>query len=199
MRILGAADFHGDKGLAEKLAWKAEQEQADLVVLCGDLTEDNSTENIIKPFVDKHKKVLLISGNHESIATADFLARLNDAKHLHGYSVRYEDTGIFGCGSANCGIHGLSEEEIHKTLIEAHQHVSYLPKRVMVTHVHPKDSQMAQLTSINFGSSGVSQALEELQPDILLCSHLHEAEGVEEIVGKTRVINVGTEGKVIDL
>lgn len=199
MRILGAADFHGDMNLARKLAEKAEKEQADLVVLCGDLAEDDSTENIIKPFIDKQKKVLLISGNHESVATADFLATLNDAKHLHGYSVRYEDIGFFGCGSANCGIHGISETEIHQTLLDAHKHISYLPKRVMVTHVHPKDSKMAQFTSQNFGSSGISKALEELQPDILLCSHLHEAEGVEEIIGKTRVINVGTQGKIIDL
>lgn len=199
MRILGAADFHGDISLAHKLAKKAELESVDLVVLCGDLMDDSSTENIIKPFIDKNQKVLLISGNHESIATADFLATLNNAKHLHGYSVRYDDVGFFGCGSANCGVHGLSESDIHKTLVDAHKHISYLPKKIMVTHVHPKDSVMALMTTQNFGSSGVSKAIEELQPDILLCSHLHEAQGVEEIIGKTKVYNVGREGKIIDL
>ncbi len=199
MRILGAADFHGDFGLAEKLAEKAERENVDLVILCGDLLEDDSTDNIVKPFTDKHKKVLLISGNHESLATADFLATLNNAKNLHGYSVRYEDVGIFGCGSANCGIHGLSEDEILKTLKEGHKHIDYLKKKIMVTHVHPKYSKMAKMSVKNFGSVGVSKAIEELKPDILLCSHLHEADGIEEKIGKTRVINVGVEGKIIDI
>ena len=199
MRILGAADFHGDQGLAAKLADKAAQEHVDLVILCGDLVEEGSTENVIQPFIDKQQKVLLISGNHESIATADFLATLNDAKHLHGYSVRYEDIGIFGCGSANVGIHGLSEKEIYDTLKQGHEKIAYLKKKIMVTHVHPKYSTMAKMSMQNWGSSGVSQAIKSLQPDILFCSHLHEAAGIEEKIGKTRVINVGTEGKIIDL
>ena len=58
MRILGAADFHGDMTLAKRLAEKADKENVDLVVLCGDLTEEDSTENIIKPFVEKNKKIL---------------------------------------------------------------------------------------------------------------------------------------------
>jgi uncharacterized protein len=199
MRILGAADFHGDMSIAQKLAEKAQKESVDLIVLCGDIAEEDSHQNILKPFIDKQQKVLLISGNHESLATADFLATLNDAKHLHGYSVKYEDIGLFGCGSANCGIHGLTEEEIFSTLVESHKRISYLPKKIMVTHVHPQESLMAKMTTKNFGSTGVNKALEQLQPDILLCSHLHEAEGIEEVIGKTRVVNVGREGKIIDL
>ncbi|MBD3209205.1 metallophosphoesterase family protein [Candidatus Woesearchaeota archaeon] len=199
MRILGAADFHGDKTLVEKLADKAEKEHVDLVILCGDLIEDDSSENIVKPFTDKQKKVLLISGNHESIAAAEFLATMNDAKHLHGYSVKYEDVGIFGCGSANVGVHGLTEEEIFDTLKQGHDKINYLEKKIMVTHVHPKYSAMANLSVQNWGSVGVSKAVKAFQPDILFCSHLHEAAGIEEKIGKTWVINVGAEGKIIDL
>ena len=199
MRILGAGDFHGDTSPVEKLAAKAEKEEANLVLLCGDLMDDDSAENILQPFKDKRQKVLLLNGNHDSPAAADFLATINQAKHLHGYSARYEDVGIFGCGSANCGIHGLREDDIHETLKKAHEPISYLTKKLMATHVHPKYSRMAELSKENWGSVGVSKALRELEPDVLLCSHLHEAEGLEETIGKTRVINVGKEGKIIDL
>jgi len=37
--------------------------------------------------------------------------------------------------------------------------------------------------------------IDKFKPDILLCSHVHEAEGIEEKVGKTKVINVGKKGK----
>ena len=80
MKILASGDIHGDTMLAEKLAEKAEKENVDLVVLCGDLTQfEQSTEGIIGPFAKKGKKVLLIPGNHETVATADFLAELKPA------------------------------------------------------------------------------------------------------------------------
>lgn len=199
MKILGAGDIHGDLGVAKKLATKAKDNDVDLVVLCGDIIDDDSIENILQPFKDKHLKMLLISGNHESISTADFLAYINKAKHLHGYSVRYEDIGIFGCGSANIGIHGITEKEIHDTLKKGHDKIAYLKKKIMITHVHPKNSKMEQLSKFVPGSSGVFDAIQEFKPDILLCSHVHEAQGLEETIGKTKVINVGSEGKIIDL
>ena len=45
---------------------------------------------------------LLIPGNHETVATADFLAAVYEphVKNIHGYAVRYQDVGIFGAGGA---------------------------------------------------------------------------------------------------
>jgi uncharacterized protein len=199
MRILGAGDLHGDISLAKRLSDKALKEKADLIVLCGDLASDDSLDNILQPFKDKNQKVLLISGNHESMATADFLAYINKAKHLHGYSVKYEDIGIFGCGSANIGVHGITEEEIFETLKKGFDRVSYLKKKLMITHVHPSGTRMELLSRFVKGSKGVLKAVYELKPDFLLCSHVHEAEGLEEKLGNTKIINVGKEGKIIDL
>ncbi len=85
MKILAAGDIHGDTILAKKLATRAKKEKVDLVILCGDLTHfEQSTENIIGPFVKNNKKVLIIPGNHESFATADFLAELYGVKNIHG-------------------------------------------------------------------------------------------------------------------
>jgi uncharacterized protein len=200
MRILAAGDIHGDSVLSEKLAEKAKTENVDLVILCGDLTlAEQSTENIIGPFAKAKKKVLLIPGNHETIATADFLAEVYGAKNIHGYSVRYKDVGIFGCGGANIGLHQLSEDEIFNLLKKGNEKIEYLKKRIMVTHVHPSESIMEKFTKIFPGSDGVTKAIKTLKPDILLCSHVHEAEGIEEKIGNTKVFNVGKEGKIIDI
>ena len=69
----------------------------------------------------------------------------------------------------------------------------------MVTHVHPEESKMEKFTSVFPGSSGVKKAIDSFHPDILLCSHVHEAEGIEEMIGKTRVINVGVKGKIVEV
>ena len=58
---------------------------------------------------------------------------------------------------------------------------------------------MEKFTSFFPGSDGIRKAIDKLKPDILLCSHVHEAEGIEEKIGKTKVINVGKSGKIIEI
>ncbi len=200
MRLLAFGDIHGDSRLAEKLAQKAEKEEVDLVVICGDITfRDRSTDDLVGPFVKRKKRVLLVPGNHESVATADFLANLYGAKNLHGYSIKAGDVGFFGCGGANIGINQMNEDEIFDMLDKSFHGIQDVRKKIMVTHVHPSGTTMEKMSSFFPGSDGVRKAVEELKPDMLLCSHVHEAEGLEEKIGNTRVINVGKKGKIIDL
>lgn len=200
MKILALGDIHGDSRLAKKLADKAEKENVDLVVICGDITfQDESTDDLIGPFVKKKKKVLLVPGNHESVATVDFLANLYGAKNLHGYSILSGDVGLFGAGGANIGIHQMDEKEIFQLLTKSYKGVKGAKTKIMVSHVHPSGTIMEKMSHFFPGSDGVRKAVEELKPDILLCSHVHEAEGLEEKIGKTKVINVGKEGKIIEV
>ena len=200
MKILAAGDLHGDIMAVRKLAEKAEKEKVDLVILTGDITlADRSTENMIGPFLAKKKKVIFIPGNHDSFATADFLAEVYGITNLHGYTIKYKDIGFFGCGGANIGLEQLKESEIFGILKEGNDKLKGLSKKIMITHVHPSGSKMEQFSKFVPGSSGIKKAVDELKPDILLCSHVHEAEGIEEKIGKTKVINVGKEGRIINL
>jgi len=200
MKILAFGDLHGDSRLAEKLAERAKKEHVDLVIICGDITNfDSSTDGLLGPFVKRHQKVLFVPGNHDSFATADFLADFYDVKNIHGYSVRYKDVGIFGAGGANIGIEQLSEKEIGDLLKKGFDKIKYLKKKIMVTHVHPSDTKMEKFTDIFPGSKSIRKAVDKFKPDLMLCSHVHEAEGLEEKIGKTKVMNVGKKGKVFDI
>ena len=200
LKILAAGDIHGDTNQAKRLAEQAEKENIDLVVLSGDLTyAETSTEGIIGPFVKKGKKVILIPGNHETVATADFLAELYGATNLHGYSIKYKDVGLFGCGGANIGLFKLGEDEIFDLIKKGYDRIKDTKKKILVTHVHPSGSLMEKFTDIFPGSGGVKKAIDTFKPDILICSHVHEAGGIEEKLGKTRVINVGKKGKIIEV
>lgn len=200
LKILAAGDIHGDTSLAEKLAERAKKENVDLVILCGDLTMgERSTANLIGPFKKRNEKVLLIPGNHETVATADFLAEVYGVKNIHGYSVKYGNVGIFGAGGANIGLFQMDEKEIYDLLKKGFDKIKDLSKKIMVTHVHPSGTKMEKFTQIFPGSSGIKRAIAKFHPDILLCSHVHEAEGIEEMVGKTKVINVGKKGKIIEI
>ncbi len=200
MKILAAGDLHGDTRVANELAEKAEKENVDYVILCGDITQaEQSTEGLVGPFVAKGKKVILIPGNHETIATADFLAELYGAKNLHGFGIKTKDKiGIFGCGGANIGLSQLSEDEIFEKLKQGFESIKDIRKKIMVTHVHPAESKMEKFTTFFPGSAGVTKAIKQFKPDFLLCSHVHEAEGIEEKIGNTKVLNVGKKGKIIE-
>jgi len=200
MKILAAGCLHSNTSLIESLAKQAEDENVDLVVLCGDLTlGERSMDNIIGPFVKRKKKVAIIPGNHETAATAEFLAKKYGIVNLHGYGINEGDVGLFGCGGANIGMFQLTEEDIFSTLYKAHKSILNANTQIMVTHVHPNKTFMEQLSGFVPGSSGVRKAIDILQPDLLICSHIHEASGLEEQVGKTRVLNVSKIGKIIEV
>ena len=201
MKILAAGDIHSDPKLVKHLAEKAEKENVDLVILCGDLTlAEQDTRGIVGPFRARGKRVLLVPGNHESVATADYLAAKYDAKNLHGNGVKYGNIGFFGCGGANMGpVLNLTDHETFELLKTGFEKEQDSKKKIMVTHVHPADSKIEQFSHVLKGSKGVRKAIETLEPDLLLCGHVHEAQGIEEVIGKTRVINVCREGRIIEL
>ncbi len=200
-KILAAGDIHGDSRLAGKLAERAKKEKVDIVILTGDITfAEQSTDNLIGPFVKAGKRVLLIPGNHETIATANFFADVYpNVKNIHGYSIRMGDIGIFGAGSANIGLFQLKEKEIYDLLEKGWKKIKDSKKKIMVTHVHPSGTLMEKMTSFFEGSSAVRRAIKKFKPNIALCSHVHEAAGIEEKIGKTKVINVGRKGKIIEI
>ena len=200
MKILAVSDLHGDTKKAAELADRADREKVDLVILAGDLSYfEEGLENMIGPFVKKKKKVILIPGNHETLATADFLAQRYGAVNLHGYSIKYKDVGFFGCGGANMGLFKVSEKDMFALLKKGYDGLKGVKKKIMVTHIHPSGTIMEKLPQHVTGSGSVRKAVEEFKPDLLLCGHVHEASGLEEKIGNTVVINVSKEGKIIEI
>jgi Icc-related predicted phosphoesterase len=197
-KILAIGDIHGDTGLVKKLAERAKKENVDVIILAGDLTmAEQSIENIVGPLIKTKKQVLLIPGNHESEATIDFLSKMYGAKNLHGYGLRIGDLGIFGAGTANMGIHSIGDSGIAKLLKRAYKEIQGSKRKVMVTHIHPLGSK-SEIFGFR-GSKAVRNAMEEFHPDILINAHIHEASGIEEQIGRTRVINVSKKEKVFEI
>ena len=68
---------------------------------------------------------------------------------------------------------------------------------MIISHLH------AQGTKAEFsgfpGSKALRKAIEYFQPDVFLQAHIHEAEGIEEKIGKTKVFNVGRRGRIIEI
>jgi len=199
-RILAIGDIHGDTKLVKKLAKKAKDEKVDLVILAGDLTlAEISTKNLIGPFAKEKKQVLVIPGNHESVATTDFLTEMYHpyTKNIHGYSLRKGEIGIFGAGGADIGINNVRERELFSLLEKGHHGVKDSKLKIMVTHMHPKGS-IGEIFGFP-GSSAITKAIKKFKPDILIDAHIHEAGGLVEKIGKTQVINVSRSAAIFEI
>jgi len=199
-KILAVGDIHGDITLVERLAKKVKKENVDVIILSGDLTfAEQSLENLIGPFAKTKKPILVIPGNHESPETNAFMTELYApySKNLHGYYFKKNNIGFFGAGTANMGLHQIKDSEIFNLLKRSHEKIKDIQKKIMVTHIHPKNSKFE--FSGWEGSSAVKKAIKKFQPDIAICSHIHEAAGLEEKIGKTRVINVSRKGKIFEV
>ena len=198
-KILAVGDIHGDSRLMKKLAQQAKDEKVDIVILAGDLTyAEREFKEVIKPFTDLKKKVLLIPGNHEGVATTDVLAEIySPTKSIHGYSFIKNNLGIFGAGGADIGIHTITDAEIYKLLKKGNESVKNLEKKILVTHIHPFGTK-SEFSGFK-GSKAVRKAIETFKPNVAICAHIHEAAGVEDKIGNTRVINVSRKGKIFEV
>lgn len=195
-KILAASDIHGDTDATKKLAAKAKKENVDLVVLAGDLSGFVETEGILKPFIDNDQKVVFVPGNWDSSVTADVLTKMYGVKNVGKHYVKYGEVGIFGVGSPD-GQLDLNEKKAFNKLKKDFSKIKDLEKKIMVSHIHAAGTK-SEFSGIP-GSTGVRKAIEEFQPDIFLSGHIHEAEGLKDQVGKTKIFSVGEKGKIIEI
>jgi hypothetical protein len=203
MKILAASDIHGDIKAVEKLARKAKKEDAELVILAGDLSIfGNGLEGLLKPFSDVNKKVAIIPGNHDSEADIFMLKkRYPDILYdLHNYAFKVGDVGFFGCGLANIGPNELSEAQIKKRIESSFKYVKDAKKRIMVVHVPPYKTKLDKIgKNISAGSTAVRESIEKFSPEKCICGHIHETFGLEDKLNNTSIINAGPDGKVIEI
>ncbi|HVY01883.1 MAG TPA: metallophosphoesterase [Candidatus Nanoarchaeia archaeon] len=196
-RILAASDVHGDSDKFISLAEKAEKEKVDLVLLCGDIFGWNETKNIIKPFKEKNKPVLVIPGNHENFQDLNSLTAYYGIKNIHGSSAIYKEVGIFGAGGADLAPGFITDKDLSKALNKAHKGLEMINKKILVTHMHPAGSK-SEFSGF-LGSEAVRQAIEKFKPTFAIHGHIHEAAGLEEMWGNTTIINVGRNGRIFEI
>jgi hypothetical protein len=195
-KILAAGDFHGDSSVSKRLAEKAEKENVDLVILTGDITGLIETDNLLKPFIDKGEKVLFVPGNWDSTETINFLSKLYGIKNLGENYVKYGNVGILGVGSADWQLN-LDEKKVFNKLKKDFEKIKDLEKKIMVSHIHAAGTK-TEFSGIP-GSEALRRAIEDFKPDLFISGHIHEAEGLSEKIGKTRVISVGRKGRIIEI
>lgn len=193
LKILAASDLHDSKSAVQKLAKKALEEKVDLIILAGDIhSYHEGSKNTLAPLLKTKKKILFVPGNCETEVEHEILKK--QAKSLHGYYVTYGDVGIAGIGSPDWK---LQHNDPDFLMIKKQMERMKPKKKILVSHLHAAGT-LAEFSGVP-GDDILRYAIEKFHPDILISGHIHEAEGFEDKIGKTKIFQVGRSGKIIEI
>jgi len=193
LRILAASDLHGNLETSKRLSDKARLENVDLIIIAGDINNyHHTTENIFEPFREAGQRVFFIPGNADSEQEHLFLQK--SAKSIHNYYVSYSGVGITGIGNSDWK---LSFNERDLEMIQRNLERMTHETKILVSHLHAKDLIFEKMGF--YGDQTLRRAVEKFQPEVLISAHIHEIEGLEDRIGKTRVVQVGRRGTVLEI
>jgi len=198
MRILAFSDLHCDLDQAARLTEMSES--ADVVIGAGDFASiHNGLVETIDALSGIEKPTVLVAGNNETIealreAAADWPA----ATVLHGDSTEIEGRTFYGLGGGIPVTPWDWSFDLEET--EAEARLADLPEgAVLVVHSPPKGHCDEAGGGLSLGSPAILRAIEEKQPVLAVCGHIHESWGRTSKVGETDIANLGPAGTYFEL
>lgn len=197
MKILATADFHGNLEASKQAAFKAKNINVDVVVVCGDITHFGSIEHaekVLLPLTTLKLPVLYVPGNCDPPSLIE--KEIEGVHCIHGKCRIIGNLAFIGAGSIPADrVHPspleVSDEEIFAALTQGLKKCMSSRSVVVVAHSPPAYTKLDIANSGgHVGSPSLRQFIEQNQPSMVFCGHIHEARGIDYI-GDTVVANTG--------
>ncbi|WP_414469496.1 metallophosphoesterase family protein [Methanobacterium sp. ACI-7] len=194
MKILVISDIHGQ---CMKVFNYLQKNSADLIILTGDITQfgpEKLGEDILNEICSFDIPLLAIPGNCDQNYIYREIENSN-AINIHNKTIVIKNMGICGFGGSNITPFGTPlefvETQIYEHLQKLMKEIENEEIRILVTHAPPYNTKADTLPSGDHaGSESVRKIIEEFQPTLSLCGHIHESRAVDKI-GKTIIVNPG--------
>ncbi|MGH9667342.1 MAG: metallophosphoesterase, partial [Bryobacteraceae bacterium] len=107
---------------------------------------------------------------------------------------------VAGLGYSNPTPFDTPGEYTEQELAERLEAFSKLTPLVLICHAPPRGTALDEgRGGAHYGSQAVRDFIDRVQPEHFFCGHIHEAEGVSVELGKTRAMNVGKRGYLLEL
>ncbi|MCF7865945.1 metallophosphoesterase [Candidatus Woesearchaeota archaeon] len=197
MKILIFTDLHAQYEYIEELTKKSKD--ADLVISLGDHTLfDNGTKEFFDFLESLNKPCLVIHGNHEpSKETREECEKRLNIEFMHKKYLRYQ--GILFIGHGGGGFTSIypSFENLKKEFSDA---MKTSEKTILLTHAPPINTKLDLVPGVgHVGSKTYREFIEKNQPTLSISGHIHDTFGIEDKIGKTKLINPGPKGMIINI
>jgi uncharacterized protein len=194
MKILTFVDTHGSHAIQKRLDEMVKKDKPDVIICAGDMTIFGNEIDLVLMHFNRWKiPTLIVHGNHESESSVRKASSLFEYTHfLHKRTMKINGYTFVGYGGGGFSMRDPGFEQFAKTL----------PKNqnlVLVTHAPPYGTKLDFIIDSHCGNKSFTEFIKKNQPLLMICGHLHENSGKEDVIQKTRVINPGPHGKIIKI
>ncbi len=199
MKLLCITDLHGGSaGLGRILA---DAGPVDLVLLGGDLTNFGSPDDaqaIVRQAQAPGAKVLAVAGNCDSAQIDRRLVELDVS--LAGRGLIYRGIALHALSAMppwRGDMYQFTEEELAEALRAGHAdaagsgHDASGGRHVILSHAPPRNDKLDRTSFFkHVGSTALRTFIDEEQPLLVVCGHIHEGRGIAKL-GRTTAVNCG--------
>jgi Icc-related predicted phosphoesterase len=197
MRIQLYSDIHSDLAALRHIL----STEADVWFSAGDLVNWarglDAAGVLLAP---KGDRAWVIPGNHESADQIETFCSEHGLRAMHSRSIEVNGVHIAALGHSNPTPFDTPGEYTEEELARRLTPFADLKPLVLVCHCPPKNTPLDRAgEGLHFGSTAVREFIDSVQPDWFFCGHIHEAAGVETTLGRTRAINLGKRGYLLEL
>ena len=191
------SDIHNDVRALEKLMAM----EADAYFAAGDLVSwARGLDKMGEILKRRAGRMYVMPGNHESENDIAVFCARHGFVNFHGATAEIGGVRFAGLGYSTVTPFDTpgeySEDEIAAHL---EKFVEWKPQ-VLICHSPPLGTALDRIREgLHGGSRAVREYIEEHQPAHFFCGHIHEAEGAVIQMGKTRAMNVGKRGWLLEI
>ncbi len=193
MKILMITDIHSNP---DKIYAYLDENSVDEIIITGDVTEFGP-ESLFVDTLNKfseYANVHALFGNCDPKNSSELIDE-SDAINIHDNTSNIGDIKLVGFGGSNPTPfdtpNEYSDEFLYENLSKYADVLSSDSFTILVTHAPPLDTNADKIESgAHVGSVAVRKIIEETQPTLNVCGHVHESIGHDKI-GDTTVVNPG--------
>jgi uncharacterized protein len=200
MKILVFTDSHNSTLAKRKIIEKAKKYKPELLLCAGDFTIFMQHAKEELRWIDNLKiKGYIIHGNHEDERSIKALCMsLKNVEFIHNKAARYKNILIFGYGGGGFSTKDVefnaAAKEFEKSMDECKE-----CKKILLLHQPPHKSRIDLVYGEFAGNKTTKQFADKHKIELVLAGHLHENSGKDFIIKKTRFVNPGPWGKIIEI
>jgi uncharacterized protein len=199
MKLLLFSDLHCDVQAAGQLV--AAAAQVDVVIGAGDFANRHrGIRDTLGVLTQIDKPAVLVPGNGETAEELREAAALwASATVLHGEGCEIQGQPFWGVGG---GIpvtpfgdwsYDFSEAEAEKLL------EGCCDEAILVVHSPPLDTVDYDSSGRIRGSEAIRRCVEAKRPKLVACGHIHSDWGKQVTLGRSKIINAGPAGMIVEV
>ena len=197
MKLLIFSDIHGNHQALERLMAM----DADYYFAAGDLVNWGRGLEVCGEILRKRaESVYVLPGNHESEDQITRFCSQFGFRNFHGQALTVGKYHVAGLGYSSPTPFNTPGEYTEAQLAARLAQFEKLNPLVLICHAPPFDTALDRIRDgVHGGSRSIREFIDRHQPEHFFCGHIHEAEGAEITLGKTKAVNVGKRGYLLEL